>query len=250
MLNKFIVMLFCMPLSFAQVASQAQAGRPTVYIEPQQGFETYIAAALTKKNVPVDVVTDASSATYILKSAPVEIQKESTGGKIARCAFLSCAGIEDKGTVSVQLVEVGSGKELWAYSVNKQKGGKNEQAMAEAIAKHFKEFLSKAPTQTSTVAQGQTQIDTVGQAAHLVDVSTNSDSAVPVQLASITVKSTPPGADIVVDGKFVGSTPSTIQLPVGDHLFSVEKEGLTPWQRTMNVTAGGDIAIDATLNKP
>ncbi len=86
MLNKFIVMLFCMSLSFAQVASQAQAGGPTVYIEPQQGFETYIAAALTKKNVPVDAVTDANSATYILKSAPVEIQKESTGGKIARCA--------------------------------------------------------------------------------------------------------------------------------------------------------------------
>lgn len=250
-MKKLIVLLFLISVSFAQSAPTDRAARPTVYIEPQQGFETYIAAALTKKNVPVDVVTDANNATYILKSAPVEIQKESTGSKVMRCAFLSCAGIEDKGTVSVQLVESGSGKELWAYSVNKQKGGKNEQSMAEAIAKHFKEFLSKPPDHVPVVAQ-QTQPggSETAQGAHLVNVSTNADSGTPPQLSSITVKSTPPGADIVVDGKFVGNTPSTIQLPVGDHLLSVEKEGLTPWQRTMNVTTGGNLVIDATLEKP
>jgi hypothetical protein len=33
---------------------------------------------------------------------------------------------------------------LWAYSVNKQRGGsKNQQSMAEAVAKHLKEFLSQ-----------------------------------------------------------------------------------------------------------
>lgn len=137
-MKKLLLLLFFVPLSFAQLP------RPTVYIEPQQGFETYIAAALTKKGVPVDVVTDATKATYVLKAAPVEIQKESTGGKVVRCLFAYCAGIEDKGTVSVQLIEVSSSKEMWAYSVNKQRGGKNEQAMAEAVAKHFKEFLSKS----------------------------------------------------------------------------------------------------------
>jgi len=125
------------------LSSFAQLARPTVYIEPQQGFETYVAAAINKKNVPVDIVTDPAKATYMLKSSSVDIQKESTGGKVARCLFLSCAGVEDKGTVSVQLIEVGSSKELWAYSVNKQRGGKNEQSMAEAVAKHFKEFLNK-----------------------------------------------------------------------------------------------------------
>src|SRR5215470_17814896 len=123
--------------------SFAQLPRPTVYIEAQQGFETYLSAAMTKKNVPVDIVTDATKATYVLKTAPVEIQKESTGGKVVRCLFAYCAGIEDKGTVSVQLIEVNSSKEMWAYSVNKQRGGKNEQSMAEAVAKHFKEFLEK-----------------------------------------------------------------------------------------------------------
>ena len=130
--------------------------RPAVYLEPQQGFETYIAAAIAKKTVPVDVVTDKAKAIYVLRSAPVEVKSESTGGKIARCLFAYCAGIEDKGNVSVQLIEVGSTKMVWAYSVNKQRGGsKNLQSMAEAIAKHFKEFLPNAPALSPAVAVAQ-----------------------------------------------------------------------------------------------
>jgi hypothetical protein len=76
------------------------------------------------------------------------------------------------------------------------------------------------------------------------------ESGPAMQPASITVKSTPPGADINIDGKFMGSTPSTIQLTPGDHQVSIEKEQMTPWQRTMTVTAGGSSSIDATLVKP
>lgn len=116
-----LLVIFVASLSFSQTS------RPTVYIEPQQGFETYIAAAIAKKGVPVDVVTEKSKAIYILRSAPVEVKSESTGGKIARCLFAYCAGIEDKGNVSVQLIEVGSTKMVWAYSVNKQRGGSKNQ---------------------------------------------------------------------------------------------------------------------------
>jgi hypothetical protein len=126
----------------ASLSCFGQLARPTVYVEPQQGFETYLAAAISKKNVPVDVVTDQTRANYVLRAAPVEIKTESTGGKIARCLFAYCAGIEDKGNVSVQLIETSSTKVLWAYSVAKQKGGsKNSQSMAEAVAKHLKEFV-------------------------------------------------------------------------------------------------------------
>jgi len=133
-----LFVLLVSSLSFAQLS------RPTVYLEPQQGFETYLAAAFAKKGVPIDVVTDETKATYVLKSAPVETKQESTGGKIARCLFAYCAGIEDRANVSVQLIETSSTKLMWAYSVNKQRGGsKNQQSMAEAVAKHFKEFLEK-----------------------------------------------------------------------------------------------------------
>jgi hypothetical protein len=129
-------------LLLSSLASLAEAIRPSVFIEQQNGFETYLAAAISKKKVPVDVVTDQTKATYVLKAAPIQIKTESTGGKIARCLFAYCAGIEDKGNVSVQFIETSSSKMVWAYSVNKQKGGsKNEQSMAEAVAKHLKEFV-------------------------------------------------------------------------------------------------------------
>jgi hypothetical protein len=97
---------------------------------------------MANKGVPAEIVEDKTKATHILKPSAVEVRKESTGGKVARCLFISCAGIEDRGSVSVQLVDVNSRKLTWAYSVNKQRGHKNDQSMAEAVAKHLKEFLT------------------------------------------------------------------------------------------------------------
>jgi hypothetical protein len=127
----------------ATVFAATPATNRTIYIEPQQGFETYLAAAMHKKDVPVDVVLDKSKAQYWLIVVPIEVHQESTGGKVARCLFAYCAGIEDRANVSVQLVESGSTKVVWAYSVNKGNGQKNTQSMAEAIAKHLKEYLEK-----------------------------------------------------------------------------------------------------------
>jgi hypothetical protein len=237
----------------ASLSCFGQVTRPTIYIEPQQGFETYLAAAMSKKNVPVDVVTDQTRANYVLKAAPVEIKSESTGGKIARCMFAYCAGIEDKGNVSVQFIDASSTKVLWAYSVAKQKGGsKNSQSMAEAVAKHLKEFVEKSGNTLATAVSAETPT----AQPKLLPVADNSqaesgpDSAPAVELVSIVVKSTPPGCDINVDGKWMGSTPSTIRLTPGDHNISIEKDEMRAWQRTMTVTSGGSSTIDATLEKP
>jgi PEGA domain len=235
-------------LVFAASLCFGQQARTSIYIEPQQGFETYIAAAISKKNVPIDVVTDQTRADYALKAAPVEIKSESTGGKVARCLFASCIGIEDKGSVSVQFIDTSSSKVLWAYSVNKQKGGsKNEQAMAEAIAKHLKDFVESKSGKEILSARASEPAMAQPETAPATD---NAQAGPAQPLASIIVKSTPPGCDINVDGRYMGSTPSTIQLVPGDHLVSIEKENLTPWQRTMTVTAGGSSTIDATLVKP
>ena len=69
----------------------------------------------------------------------------------------------------------------------------------------------------------------------------------PQEPSTVVVKSTPDGADITVDGKFVGSTPSTLQLPPGDHAVLIEKSGYRQWHRTMSVNSGGIITVDATL---
>jgi len=71
----------------------------------------------------------------------------------------------------------------------------------------------------------------------------------PENPATVTVKSTPDGADITVDGKFVGNTPSSLRLTPGDHTILIEKSGMKSWQRTMTVSAGGNVTIDAKLEQ-
>ena len=56
----------------------------------------------------------------------------------------------------------------------------------------------------------------------------------------------PAGADIEVDGAFVGDTPSTLTVAAGDHTISLKKPGFTPWERTVKVS-GGKIQITAEL---
>jgi len=69
------------------------------------------------------------------------------------------------------------------------------------------------------------------------------------ELATVAVRSTPDGADITVDGNFVGSTPSTLRLSPGDHSVSVDKSGFKPWQRKVTLTAGSSPTISASLEK-
>ncbi len=67
--------------------------------------------------------------------------------------------------------------------------------------------------------------------------------------SSLLIKSAPDGAEITVDGKFAGSTPSTLQLKSGEHTISVKKAGYVLWKRTITLTAGGNITVDADLEK-
>ncbi len=126
------ILLTC--LSSAAFGAQA---RPSIYIVPtSDNFEVYLAATLVKKGVPVDVVDHEDGATFTLKAAAVETQKVGGGAKLVNCLFAYCAGNEDKGNTSVQLIRDGTIK--WSYSVNKGRGQKNRQSMAEAVAKHLK----------------------------------------------------------------------------------------------------------------
>jgi hypothetical protein len=68
-------------------------------------------------------------------------------------------------------------------------------------------------------------------------------------VSPVSIKSTPDGADITVDGKYVGSTPSVIRLTAGEHDIEIAKPGFKAWKRNMAVTAGGQVTIDATLEK-
>jgi len=118
----------------------AQIQNPKIYIAPQNGFETYLAGAFTKKSVPAQIVVAPDTADYILSPAPVQQKPETAGGKIARCLFAYCAGIEGSQTASVSLIDAKTNAIVWAYNVKKG-GSSNFQSSAEACAKHLKNWL-------------------------------------------------------------------------------------------------------------
>jgi len=60
--------------------------------------------------------------------------------------------------------------------------------------------------------------------------------------------STPPGADIEVDGAFVGTTPSSLSVAAGDHAIKIHKSGYKTWERKMK-TSSGSVKVVAELEE-
>jgi hypothetical protein len=69
------------------------------------------------------------------------------------------------------------------------------------------------------------------------------------ETSAVSIKSIPDGAEITVDGKYVGSTPSILQLSPRDHTISIEKSGCKVSQRTISVMGGSSVTVEATLEK-
>jgi hypothetical protein len=78
-----------------------------------------------------------------------------------------------------------------------------------------------------------------------VVVQEGSKSAIP----KINVVSSPDGADIEVDGSFMGNAPSTVELSPGEHVILLRKSGFKDWERKLKVT-GGEVRINAVLERP
>lgn len=67
--------------------------------------------------------------------------------------------------------------------------------------------------------------------------------------STVLIKSTPDGAKITVEGKFMGNTPSTLRLAAGEFKIRIEKAGFKPWERAMSMNAGASVTIEAVLEK-
>jgi len=73
--------------------------------------------------------------------------------------------------------------------------------------------------------------------------------AAPISTAKLQIDSTPSGADIEVDGNFVGNTPSEIQVAEGDHTIVVKKSGFKSWERKLKSSAGSSVHVGAELER-
>jgi hypothetical protein len=117
--------------------------------------------------------------------------------------------------------------------------GGSVQEACEGIVKHWtahgKEILASKQERDLPTAPSQSQVST--------PISSQSPQA---NQASAVIESNPSGADIEIDGAFVGSTPSNVILGIGTHEIAVKKNGFANWNRKVSVT-GGSIHLNAEL---
>src|SRR5262245_44433314 len=175
-------------------------------------------------------------------------------------------GRAGKLNVNIDNVRLASGEKVALRAVKEVKGGGNQGKMTGAIVAtsivffpaarlflfvHGKDITIPKGTEITAYINGNTPLDPAkfdsrlassqlttsplppaqaGLAASTVSTATGGAGA---ESTTLDVKSTPDGADITIDGKFVGNTPSSLRIVAGDHFIVIEKAGFKQWKRTM-----------------
>lgn len=66
---------------------------------------------------------------------------------------------------------------------------------------------------------------------------------------AVNVSSNPTGADVLLDGNFIGNAPATLKLSAGKHTITVKMAGEKDWSRDITVEAGSEVQLTANLEK-
>jgi PEGA domain-containing protein len=117
---------------------------------------------------------------------------------------------------------------------------------------HGKDITIPKGTEVPTFVDGNLPLDLAKfqQADSSQQVQTSqpgNPSNAPIQSdAGVEVSSAPTGADVELDGNFVGNTPSTIGVSQGDHTITLKKNGYKLWEKKIKVSSG-NVKISAEL---
>jgi len=155
--------------------------------------------------------------------------------------------------VNIDAVRLADGEKVPLCAVKDVKGGGHTGAMTGAMVGTAIVFFPAAPlflfmhgkditipkgTEITAYVSGDTRLDEAKFKTEKNEPSTASAGAATITSALLDISSTPPGADIEVDGKFVGSTPSSITVTPGDHDIVVKKTGYSAWNKKLSVSPG------------
>lgn len=70
----------------------------------------------------------------------------------------------------------------------------------------------------------------------------------PAETVRVAIESEPSGADVSVDGSYVGNTPlPDFRLQPGKHIIKIEKNGFEAWTRNITITPATPTNVRATL---
>jgi len=207
----------------------------------------------TGENVDFEVLDDIKIGETIV------IPKQSAAiATITRAKAAGRLGRGGKLDVNIDYVRLSTGDKIALRSIKENKGDNRTGTMTTGLVAAGILFFPAAPlflfvkgkninvakgTEVTAYVNGDFALDPAKFAPGLTA------SAAVEGSTSVVVKSAPEGAEIEVNGVFVGSTPSTLQLKAGEHKVVVKKSGFVLWERVISVTAGSSITLDATLDK-
>lgn len=167
-------------------------------------------------------------------------------------------GRAGKLNIAISYVRLADSEKAALRAVKETKGGGHVGAMTGAMVATSIVFFPAAPlflfihgkdvtipqgTEITAFVQGDMHLDMKHFAAS--DASGAGSTTAPGQ-ASLFIESAPNGADVEVDGVFIGNTPSTVAVAPGPHDISVKKKGFAAWTRKLNASAGS-VHVNAEL---
>jgi hypothetical protein len=112
--------------------SKAIPAQSRVFITPiEGGFDTYLSAALVKKDVPLTIVA-------IKEKADFEITGIAESEKAGWAKMLFLGSGQSNEQASIKVVNLKTGVVAFAYAANKGSAARGKQSAAESCAKHLK----------------------------------------------------------------------------------------------------------------
>lgn len=115
----------------ASAPSKSFAPGIKLYLQPMNGFENYLSAAIEKKHVPVMLVNDSSQADF-------EVTGNAESQKAGWTKMLVMGSAQSHEEASISVANAHTGEIIFAYAVNKGNSVRGKQSAAEACAKHLK----------------------------------------------------------------------------------------------------------------
>jgi hypothetical protein len=111
------------------------------------------------------------------------------------------------------------------------------------------EARKKVPAKMQTESKLHFDLGTARTAAGTAMRPRTGESSSEPTLGKVTITTRMTGAEILVDGKFMGNTPAVIALTPGKHTIQVMSAGLTPYVREIQVNPGAALTIKATFKR-
>jgi hypothetical protein len=102
---------------------------------------------------------------------------------------------------------------------------------------------------TTTVAKESGEGKPASQTATTGSTPATAAPAPAEGIGTVSLTTTPDGADVFVDYQFYGNSPATLKLKPGKHTIGVKMAGYKDWSREISTEAGSEARLAAVLEK-